>query len=118
MVTFFPYHGKVEELIVWVDTDFAGCVTTRKSTNGGLTMCGKHALKGWSATQAVIALSSGEAEYDGIVKGAGIGIGVRSMLGDIRIKVKVVVNTDSIAAKGTASRRGLGRLMHMEVNQV
>ena len=36
---------------------------------GGMVFIGEHWVKGWSHTQAVIALSSGEAEYYGLVKG-------------------------------------------------
>ena len=36
---------------------------------------GNHAIKTWSTTQAVIALSSGEAEYYGCVRGGAIGLG-------------------------------------------
>ncbi len=33
---------------VWVDTDYAGCVETRKSTSGGIIMINQHAVKTWS----------------------------------------------------------------------
>ena len=52
-------------LEIYVDTDFAGCVETRKSTSGGCAMVGGHLVKHWSTTQKVIALSSGEAELSG-----------------------------------------------------
>ena len=84
-------------------------------------MFGEHAIKSWSVTQAVIALSSGEAEYYGIVKGSSAGLGVRSVLGDLGLdtksQVKLVIFTDSSAAKGISSRRGLGKVRHIEVNQ-
>ena len=64
----FKYKDKATFLDSRVDTDHAGCVKTRKSTNGGALTFGKHCLKTWSTTQAVIALSSGEAEYYGVVK--------------------------------------------------
>ena len=53
-----------------VETDLAGCKSTRKSTNGGALTLGRHRLKHWSTTQAVSAMSSGEAEFFGLVKGA------------------------------------------------
>ena len=64
----FPYQGEPDALEVYVDTDHAGCLETRKSTSGGVVMHGCHGIKTWSATQQVIALSSGEAEYYGMVK--------------------------------------------------
>ena len=81
-------------------------------------MIGNHAIKAWSITQAVIALSSGEAEYYGIVKGSSVGLGIRSVLADLGCKVRLVVCTDSSAAKGMASRKGLGNVRHVEVNQL
>ena len=81
-------------------------------------MLGDHLLKGWSVTQGVIALSSGEAEFYGIVKGSSVGMGVQSVLGDLGFKCKLQVLTDSSAAKGIASRRGLGKVRHVEVNQL
>ena len=107
-----------KKLDVWVDTDYAGCRKTRKSTSGGHVLLGQHSIKGWSVTQAIIALSSGEAEYYGIVKGASTGLGISSILGDLGHKVKVVVHTDSSAAKSLASRKGLGKARHIEVNQL
>lgn len=67
----------------WNDTGFAGCQRTRKSTSGGMIIFGKHSIKSWSTTQDVIALSSGEAGYYGLVKGGCHSIGFRSMLQDM-----------------------------------
>jgi hypothetical protein len=66
----FDYQGSVKNLECWTDTDYAGCRDTRKSTSGGLICFGKHLIRGWSSTQKVIALSSGEAEFYGMVRGA------------------------------------------------
>ncbi len=57
---------------VYTDTDWAGCPRTRKSTSGGCVMMGSHLIKSWSSTQSGVALSSGEAEFNGVVRGAGI----------------------------------------------
>ena len=70
---------------MWTDTDFAGCKRTRRSTSGGVVMIGDHCVKTYSSTQDIIALSSGEAEYYGVVKGGSVGIGLRSMLGDFGV---------------------------------
>jgi len=75
-------------------------------------------IRSWSSTQAVIALSSGEAEYYGLVRGAPIGMGAQSMLRDMGVDCRVRVSTDASAAKGIASRRGLGKVRHIEVNQL
>ena len=118
VVVQFKYQESLEHVAVWTDTDHGGCPVTRKSTSGGVVMLGNHFVKLWSSTQSVIALSSGEAEYYGLVKGASIGIGVQSMLREFGVEVPVVVHTDSSAAKGIGSRRGLGRLRHIELSEL
>ena len=40
------------------------------------------------------------------------------MLGDLGVEVKVRLKTDATAAKGIATRRGLGKVRHIEVNQL
>ena len=60
---------------VYVDSDYAGCPRTRKSTSGGVAMIGNHLIKSWSSTQKnAISLSSGEAELCAMVKGVGTGL--------------------------------------------
>jgi len=40
------------------------------------------------------------------------------MLKDFGVEVSIRVNTDASAAKGIANRKGLGKVRHIEVNQV
>ena len=105
-------------VVVWSDTDFAGCKETRKSTNGGAIMLGEHCVKTWSSTQPKIALSSGEAEYGGIVKASSEGMGVQSMLRDLGYDFTLQVNTDSSAAVGVSNRHGLGKVRHLDVREL
>jgi hypothetical protein len=114
----FGYQSVVKEVAIWTDTDFAGCKKTRKSTSGGVAMFGNHMIKSWCSTQSIVSLSSGEAEYYGIVKGGSIGIGLRSMLEDFGVEVSIRINTDASAAKGIANRKGLGKVRHIAVNQL
>ena len=81
-------------------------------------MWGSHLIKSWSTTQSVIALSSGEAEYYGMVKGASVGLGLQSVLGDFDISVSLTLKSDASAAIAIASRRGLGKVRHIEVCQL
>ena len=81
-------------------------------------MLGEHCIKTWSTNQAVIALSSGEAEFYGIVKGATNAVGVSGILKDLEINLAVAVSTNSSAAKGIANRRGLGKLRHIELSEL
>jgi len=106
----FGYQKCNWEIDVWTDTDYAGCRQTRKSTSGGIIRSGNHVIKSWSLTQSVIALSSGEAEYYGLVKGASLAMGTRSLIADLGINMGIRVRADSTAAKGIASRTGLGKV--------
>ena len=82
-------------------------------------MYGNHAIKHWSTSQAVIALSSGEAEYYGCVKAGSIALGVKSMLNDMGLKKdRLKIKTDASVAKSLAAKRGLGGIKHIEVNQL
>ena len=114
------YQSKPNSLTAWSDTDFAGCTKSRKSTSGGLVMHGSHVIKSWSTNQAVIALSSGEAEYYGLVKAASVAIGVRTIANDMGIVLggAIEICSDASAAIGIANRIGIGKVRHIEVNQL
>ena len=60
-------------------------------------------------------MSSGEAEFYAAIKGACEGLGIKSLLADLGFQVKVEVVQDSTAAKGTASRAGIGKIKHLDV---
>ena len=81
-------------------------------------MLGQHVIKCWSATQASLALSSGEAEYYGVVRGTGVGLGQQALGRDAGFELPIRVWTDSSAAMGTASRQGLGKLRHLECHSL
>ena len=51
-------------------------------------------------TQKVVALSSGEAEYYGLVKSGSQGLGIRALWGDLGVERTVTLNTDASAAIG------------------
>ena len=70
------------QLSVYSDSDWAGCVKTRRSTSGGVVLHGEHLVHHWSSTQATIALSSAEAELNAIVKGVAESICIKSMLAE------------------------------------
>ena len=74
---------------IYTDTDWAGCPRTRKSTSGGVVMLGEHTMKHWSSTQTSTALSSGEAEFAGVIRGSGQGLGNQALLEDLGIKASL-----------------------------
>ena len=79
-------------------------------------MFGKHTVKHWSSTQASISLSSGEAEFAGVIRGSGQGLGYQALLADLGVNVPLRVWTDSSAAIGICSRQGLGKLRHLDTH--
>lgn len=113
--TWFAYQSGVSELTIWSDSDYAGCVRTRKSTRGGIALLGVHCITSWSTTQGVVAMSSGEAEFYAMVKGSCMGIGLKSLMRDMGIRLGIRDKTDASAAKGIANRTGLGKVRHVEV---
>ena len=115
LVYLYPFQD-VDAIDVYVDTDWAGCARTRKSTSGGCVMLGRHTIKSWSSTQACVSLSSGEAEFNGTIRGAGMGLGFQSLMADLGHKLRLRVWTDSSAAIGICSRQGLGKLRHLDTH--
>ena len=89
---------------------------TRRSTSGLVVKFGQHTVLTASSTQVPIALSSGEAEFYGAVKASSRLIGMGRLLEDLGAeKMKLEVLVDSNAARGVLSRRGTGKIRHLEV---
>ena len=112
------YHFQEDqsELTTFSDTDWAGCRRTRRSTSGGYTMRGAHLMKIWCKTQAVVALSSAEAELYGLVRAAAETLGGRSLWQDLGEHMSGRVMGDASAALGIISRQGIGKLRHLNTN--
>ena len=79
---------------------------------------GDHMVKSCSSTQSVIALSTGEAELYAINKSAANGLGAWSLLSDMGLTLDIRVYTDATTGKSIASRRGLGKVRHISVNEL
>ena len=99
----------------WVDSDYAGDVVTRKSTSGLAIQYGGHCVKTSSTVQEPIGLSSGESEFYACVRGGCYLLGIQAILLDWCAGTRCVLKlkTDSAAAKGMCTRRGLGRQRHI-----
>ncbi|MNY81579.1 hypothetical protein D3C86_2232050 [compost metagenome] len=63
-------------------------------------MLGRHTIKHWSFTMPSVALSSGEAEFYVVVRGAGQGLGYQSLIGDLGLSLPLRMWADSSAAVG------------------
>ena len=61
LVVKYKWQDPQNKFDVFSDSDWAGCVKTRRSTSGGALMHGSHMIHHWASTQSVVALSSAEA---------------------------------------------------------
>ena len=96
----FKWQAMPKRVDCFVDSDWAGCKATCRSTSGGALMLGSHCLKGYSTTQATVALSSGEAELYSMTKGASQALGIISLAADFGINLSGMVHCDAAAALG------------------
>ena len=70
-------------------------------------------IKTWSSTQNVIALSSGEAECYGLVKGAAQGLGAKAVYFEVGLELSIEVKTDATFANHLFGR-GVGSTTHQK----
>ena len=77
-------------------------------------MIGNHLLKGWSKTQTLVALSSGESELYATLKVASEGLGLISIARDLGIQLEGEVWGDASAALGIIKRGGLRRTQQID----
>ena len=117
-VSVYRWQSPVEKLMAYTDSDWAGDRRTRKSTSGGCLMRGAHMVSHWSRTQQNIALSSAEAELNGICKATAEGLGAIHMSTEFGEHLLLEVMTDSSAARGVVQRAGSGRIKHLQVKQL
>ena len=113
LVQRFAKQSEVFQFTVESDSDYAGCVATRKSTSSTYLYHGKHLLRSSSTTQKVPSLSSAEAELYALVKAASIGLGAKMVAKDLGLQYGLVVHADSSAALAIAKRRGVGKIRHL-----
>ena len=116
LVYHYACQQRPEVLSIYVDTDFAGCRVTRRSTSGGAAMYGTHCLRHWSTTQPTLALSSGEAELGGLCKGCAQAIGLRSVGMDLGLSYSLRMFSDATAAIAISRRLGIGKIRHLDVS--
>ena len=98
------WQGVQSKLRTFSDSDWAGCVKSRRSTSGGAISHGEHLLTHWSSTQTTVALSSAEAELNALVKAISESLGIKNMMSHAGVSLGVEVFTDSSAARGIVHR--------------
>ena len=81
---------------------------------------GNHFVKSRLTNQAAIAISSGEAGYNRLVKAASIRDGIKAIAFELGIESEgpVELHADASAAIGIGNRIGSGKVRHIEVCQV
>ena len=99
---------------VYTDSDWAGDLRTRRSTSGLVVLRGSHSLRHSSTLQSVLALSSAEAEFYALTKGAAYALGIQSYFRDWGVELPITCYTDASSGLSFATRRGLGRIRHVE----
>ena len=123
-----------KQITCYSDSNFAGCLQSRKSTSSCKIFYGKHLLKSTSTAQAVVSLSisSAELEFYAAVKAAAAEVGCVSMMRDlgvmlqqqgVEVKAKgsgdgvdspsLGIKLDATAGRAIAMRRGAGRIRHV-----
>ncbi|KAJ4176414.1 hypothetical protein NW755_14952 [Fusarium falciforme] len=77
------YQGKLQPLLGYTDSDWAGDLETRRSTSGYVFNLGTGAISWSSKRQRTVALSSCEAEYMGQTGAAKEAVWLRSLLQEL-----------------------------------
>ena len=103
------------DVVVHTDSDWGGQAGTRKSTSGGTVSWGDCILSGWSRTQPSVSLSSCEAEMYALTIGIAEGLLAKHLLQELGLKCDLRNHVDSVSAKAWVSKRGLGRMKHVEL---
>ena len=111
----FKYGRPVEEVTTFIDSDWAGCKETRKSSSAGVVMLGNHTLKAYTRKQKIIARSSAEAEFFAAALGASELEGIVSLLRDLGYKKNPVLAIDAKATEHMLHRQGIGKLKQKDV---
>ena len=91
VVRLFGYQADPKTLYVYTDTDWAANELTRKSVSCTVERYGSHMLDCSVAKQSLVALSSGEAEFYGIVRAVATPKQTSQVLEQIGMQAKVTI---------------------------
>ena len=105
-------------LYVYTDTDWAADELTRKSVSCTVERCGRHMIDCSVAKQSLVALSSGEAEFHGIVRAVAISKQTSQILEQMGMQSEVTIASDSSAARGTCTRTRSRKLRHLSIKEL
>ena len=116
MQIMYEWQSTRRKLTTYSDADWAGDKQIRKSTSGGCLVIGKHLIKGWSKTQALVAFRSAESELYATLRTSAETLGIFSMAKDMGYTLAGCVWGDASAALGIIHRKGLGRTRHIDTS--
>ena len=114
----FPFGRDDSVICAYSDSDWAGCLRTRKSTSGGILCIGGCMIKHWSSTQKAIALSSAEAELYAATRALSEAKGLKSLGMDFGESLSIRAYVDAQATIGLSHRAGLGKARHIETAEL
>ena len=109
----YDWQKRQSSIDGYTDSDWGGCTKSRRSTSGAVMMVGRHVIKSYSKQQKVLALSSAEAETNGMVACSAELLGIQACAKDMGMILEGVVYADASAALGIVQRRGVGNVRHI-----
>ncbi|CAK0873076.1 unnamed protein product [Prorocentrum cordatum] len=115
---FYEKQEMPKAVLYETDSDWAEDEITRKSTSSVYGFFGSHLLETQVASQPVVALSSGEAEFYAIGRGAASAIMMRQFYQQCGIEVASKVHSDSNAGRAIATRIGSGKVRHLQIRDL
>ena len=105
-------------LFVHTDTDWAADELTRKSVSCTVERYGSHVLDCSVAKHSLVALSSGEAEFYGIVRAVAKSKQTSQVLEQIGLQAEVTIASESSAARGICTITGSGNVRHLSIKEL
>ena len=114
----FGYQADPKTLYVYTDTDWAADELTRKSVSCTVERYGSHMIDCSVAKQSLVALSSGEAEFYGIVRAVATSKQTSQILEQIGMQSEVTIASDSSAARGICTRTGSWKVRHLSIKEL
>jgi hypothetical protein len=119
VIQLFDGEGDLLDVQAFGDSNWAACPDSRISVSAGVIKIGNGVVKTWSKDQKFQSLSSAEAELYGANMAAQQAMGVVTAMNELGIFGSVInLSLDASAAIGILSRRGLGKLRHIHVNDL
>ncbi|GKD22298.1 ribonuclease H-like domain-containing protein [Tanacetum coccineum] len=107
------FSSSTTDLVAYLDADWAGCPTTRRSTFGYCVFLGKNLLSWSSKCQPMLSYSSDEAEYHDVANGVTETCWLRNLLRELHTPLSsaTLVYCDNVSAVYLSSN--LVRVLHV-----